>query len=263
MPEQPQKSLQQTPADDDDLPPALAAHEGPLPRYAELHCITNFSFQRGASHPHELVQRAYNLGYEALAITDECSVSGVVQALVGLKDHLQEAARLEADDPGTRRVRPFKLMPGSEFALPGGRVVALARNLFGWGDMCQFITAARMQAPKGEYCVSWEASDWSLLAGCERIWAPDRDAPDAMDLQALCAGLRQAREHLGERLWLGVALPGELGDELWLDLLRQAGAQVGVPLVATCGVVMHKRSRKNLHDVITAVREGKSVAECG
>ena len=45
--------------------------------YAELHCLSNFSFQRGASHPEELVERASRLGYAALAITDECSVAGV------------------------------------------------------------------------------------------------------------------------------------------------------------------------------------------
>ena len=51
-----------------------------LPAYAELHCLTNFSFLRGASHPEELVERAHALGYAALAITDECSVAGVVRA---------------------------------------------------------------------------------------------------------------------------------------------------------------------------------------
>ena len=39
--------------------------------YAELHCLSNFSFQRGASHPQELVGRAAQLGYQALALTDE------------------------------------------------------------------------------------------------------------------------------------------------------------------------------------------------
>ena len=48
--------------------------------YAELHCLSNFSFQRGASHPEELVARAHALGYRRLAITDECSVAGVVRA---------------------------------------------------------------------------------------------------------------------------------------------------------------------------------------
>lgn len=58
-----------------EFPPVLTDGPDPLPRYAELHCISNFSFQRGASHPQELVRRAYNLGYEAIAITDECSVA--------------------------------------------------------------------------------------------------------------------------------------------------------------------------------------------
>lgn len=48
--------------------------------YAELHAISNYSFLRGASHPDELVQQAAKLGYEAIAITDECSLAGVVKA---------------------------------------------------------------------------------------------------------------------------------------------------------------------------------------
>ena len=57
-----------------------------LPDYAELHCVSNFSFLRGASHPEELVERAYVLGYRALAITDECSVAGVVRAHIAAKE---------------------------------------------------------------------------------------------------------------------------------------------------------------------------------
>ncbi|MGH8480692.1 MAG: PHP domain-containing protein, partial [Gammaproteobacteria bacterium] len=52
------------------------------PPYAELHCLSNFTFLRGASHPEELVARAHALGYEALALTDECSLAGVVRAHV-------------------------------------------------------------------------------------------------------------------------------------------------------------------------------------
>src|SRR6266446_9988021 len=57
-----------------------AASAMSLPPYAELHCRSNFSFLTGASHPEELVERAQELGYSALAITDECSVAGVVRA---------------------------------------------------------------------------------------------------------------------------------------------------------------------------------------
>ena len=108
------------------------------PAYAELHCLSNFSFQRAASQPEELVERAHQLGYSALAITDECSVAGVVRA------H-GEAERLK-----------LKLLLGAEFSvgLEGGArftLVALAHNLAGWGNLCAFITRARRAAPKGEY----------------------------------------------------------------------------------------------------------------
>jgi error-prone DNA polymerase len=109
-----------------------------LPDYAELHCLSSFSFQRGASHPQELVQRAHALGYTALAITDECSVAGVVRA------------HAEAKKLG------LKLLLGAEFALDGFRLVALARNVQGWGNLCEFITACRMKAAKGEYVCSRE-----------------------------------------------------------------------------------------------------------
>ncbi|MFT8055343.1 PHP domain-containing protein, partial [Salmonella enterica] len=57
-----------------------------LPGYAELHCLSNFSFLRGASSPAQLVQRAKALGYQALALTDECSVAGAVRAFEAARD---------------------------------------------------------------------------------------------------------------------------------------------------------------------------------
>ena len=95
-----------------------------LPAYAELHCISNFSFGRGASQPQELVVRAAALGYSALALTDECSVAGMVRAHT-------EARRLG-----------LKLLPGAEFALAGTGtevgfvVIVLPHHLPGWGNLC-------------------------------------------------------------------------------------------------------------------------------
>ena len=54
--------------------------------YAELHCISNFTFLRGASFPEELVDRADSLGYSAIAITDECSLPDVVKAHMAAKE---------------------------------------------------------------------------------------------------------------------------------------------------------------------------------
>ncbi len=102
--------------------------------YAELHCLSNFSFLRGASHPEELVERAAALGYRALALTDECSVAGAVRAHVAAREH------------------GLKLIIGSEFRLEDGlRCVLLATDRRGYGELCRLITRARRAAPKGSY----------------------------------------------------------------------------------------------------------------
>jgi error-prone DNA polymerase len=251
-------------SEDDGLPPVLGTWPDGLPGYAELHCISNFSFQRGASHPQELVQRAYNLGYEALAITDECSVAGVVRAYAGWKQHLELIERLQKEYPEHRRLRKFQLLFGSEFALDGMRLVAIARDLQGWGGLCEFITAARTaKAPKGQYQVSWDASRFEWLQGCEILLAPRREAGCPLELDALCARIESCRALFDGHLWLAVELPHAIDDDLWLAQLREAGERTGVPLVAAGDVHMHVRSRKPLQDVITAVRHGKPVAECG
>ncbi|MBC5784948.1 error-prone DNA polymerase [Ramlibacter sp. USB13] len=212
-----------------------------LPDYAELHCLSNFSFQRGASHPQELVQRAHELGYSALAITDECSVAGVVRAYA-------EAKKLN-----------LKLLLGAEFALDGFRLVALARHATGWGNLCEFITAARRIAGKGEYVCTRESSNFSLLEGCEVLIAPRHGLP----LQDICERLDWGARHFQGHLWLAAELLLDGSDDLWLHDLQRASEATGVPLVAAGDVHMHARSRKPLQDVITAVRLGKSVPECG
>jgi error-prone DNA polymerase len=223
----------------------------PLPAYAELHCLSSFSFQRGASQPDELVERAAALGYRALAITDECSVAGVVRA--------HEAAR----------PRGLKLLLGAEFAVPlpgadaGFTVVALAHHLQGWGQLCTFITAARRAAPKGRYRVGWHsAADhalWAQLGGCEILLA----LPLAIAFEAACAIVTRARGLFGSHVWLAVTLHLGPDDAVQLHRLQQLSHHTGVPLVATGHVHMHVRSRKPLHDVLTAVRQGVPVAQCG
>jgi error-prone DNA polymerase len=218
---------------------------GPQPAYAELHALSSFSFQRGASQPEELVQRASALGYSALAITDECSVAGVVRAHV------------EAKALG------LKLLLGAEFQVrgvgTGFTVVALAHNLEGWGNLCEFITRARRAAPKGQYRVVWLEAPWALLQHCEVLLV----LPDAINIEAACAVSIRARGLFGINCWLAAELPLGADDVLQLHRLQQISQLTGVPLVATGGVRMHVRSRKPLHDVLTAVRLGLPVAQCG
>lgn len=104
-----------------------------LPAYAELHCCSNFTFLRGASHPEELVERAQALGYRALAITDECSLAGVVRAYKAAKG--VDAAGLQ-------------LIIGAEFRLADDdfKLILLAQNRAGYGNLAALITLARRRA---------------------------------------------------------------------------------------------------------------------
>src|SRR5690606_18350012 len=110
------------------------ADNADLPGYAELHCLSAFSFGRGASSADELFERARELGYAALAITDECTLAGIVRAL--------EASEQTG----------VPLIAGSEFTLACGlRCVLLCEDLAGYQRLCQLITTARRRCDKGRY----------------------------------------------------------------------------------------------------------------
>ena len=222
-----------------------------LPDYAELHALSNFSFQRGASHAHELVERAAQLGYAALAVTDECSVAGVVRAHVAAK------------------ALGFKLLPGAEFSVQAGRgelpfrLVVLPHNAAGWGNLCEFITAARAAGDllsKGSYRVARGETNFSQLGDCEVIVSPWQGA---LDTDALCAVASWACATFGAHGWLAVELLQSLDDALRLAQLMQVAERTGLALVAAGDVLMHVRSRKPLHDVLTAIAQGCTVHDCG
>ena len=128
-----------------------------MSEYAELHCISNYSFLRGACHPEELVERAAALGYRALAITDECSLSGVVRA------H-EKAAELG-----------FHLIIGSELRLEDGpHLVLLATDRASYGRLSRLITRGRRRSAKGEYRLLREdLADG--LSGCLALLIPPVD----------------------------------------------------------------------------------------
>jgi error-prone DNA polymerase len=231
--------------------PSPAAAGAALPAYAELRCASNYSFLQGASHPEELVERAQALGYAALALTDDASVAGVVRA------HLQ-AKRLG-----------LPLLLGSQFQLQpdalglgGFHLVALACHREGYGELCALITRLRRtEGPvrKGEYRLSPSELPPEALPGCLWLACPHRPATP----ERLLALAQWLAGHFPGRCWLGVELLRQLDDELWLHQLSQAGQAVGLPLVALGDVRMHRRSRKPLHDVLTATRLGKPLAQCG
>ncbi len=274
------------------LPAPLPAHLPPhLPDYAELHCLTNFTFLRGASSPKELVERAIQHGYRALAITDECSFAGVVRAFSALNEH-DEPLR-KAHDEAVREARAsggavaqqgsfvpsLQLLIGSELNLveksaadkanerPFCKLVALAMNREGYGNLCELITLARSRADKGHYRV--HPDDFTdpepgfehlkHLRDCVLLLVPQRTATLAQTLRAAhwLAGFA------AERAWLALELWQTGGDDTQIEALRYVSQETGLPLVAAAGALMHARSRKPLQDTLGAIRVGRPLAACG
>jgi len=205
--------------------------------YAELHCISNFTFLRGASHPAELIERAKRLGYAALALTDECSVAGVVRA--------HTAAR-EAGLP---------LVVGSEFRLADGlRFVALAEDRGGYGALARLVTRGRRAAVKGQYRLTREDLE-AGLPGCLALWLPG-----AEPVREEGAWLRERFEG---RLWIAVELTVSGADRERLERLTALAGELSLPAVAAGDVHMHQRRRRALQDLLTAVRLRTTVARAG
>lgn len=223
-------------------PSQQRSRQGANLRFAELHTISNYSFLRGASHPEELVQQAHALGYEAIALTDECTYAGLVKA------HLAAKAC------------GMKLLTGAEFCLQidgcAHKLVLLATNRETYGQICALITKLRRRSEKGTYEAQLEDFRWGLK-GCLALWALPDDKIDRL-------------MHVGRKL-------SDLFPDLWLalelfrdgqDLNKTANAltlstRLNLPITASNDVHTHRSERQPLQDLMTAIRNRTTVAELG
>ena len=210
--------------------------------YAELHALSNFSFLRGASQPEELVEQAKRLGYCALALTDECSLAGVVRAHVAAKK------------------QGLPLIIGTELTcIDGLKLVALATDRASYGAMSRLISRARRAHVKGRYALA-RADLEDALDGCLIIWLPHAGRGSA---QRPDEDGRWLRERFQGRLWIGVELLTSGFDMRRLETLEALGKTLQLPSVAAGDVHMHRRSRRALQDVLTAIRLGKPLQAAG
>ncbi len=208
--------------------------------YAELHCISNFSFLKGASHPQELVEKAYALGYSAIAITDECSLAGIVKAHCRAK------------------LLGIKLIVGSEFRLSNGcKVIAIAPNKEAYSEISGFITLCRGRAEKGCYEAHLEDLRFRLRH-CIIIWkAEHRKTKEA---NVLAKVLKRAFKN---RLWIGFSHQYTAGEQILMLEWKTVMDSYDIRGLACGGVVMHEKSRKPLHDTLTAIHENTPINKLG
>ena len=246
--------------------PASPAALSPSLRFAELHCVSNFSFLRGASHPEELIQQAAALGYQALALTDECSVAGVVRAHQAIKD--QQLA--------------IRLIIGSEFRYHdecGESVfVVLVKNKRGYSQLCQLISRCRRAADKGQY----QFHPQQLLALSDVFILAQPATLDTQEQQALIDTFfhpeRQYNRYflMAERLldeseyaqyhqifhWGKRLSNNKKTDESPPAKINPSANSIQIlPIVAANNVHMHVSSRKSLQDCLTAIRLNSSLAD--
>ena len=233
-----------------------------LPAYAELHCLSNFSFQRGASHPEELVAQAAAFGYSAIALTDECSFAGVVRA------HRALQALPEAGRP--------RLIVGCELRLADGPcLVLLAADRAGYGRLSRLLTQARRSADKGRYHLTRAMLDATradeaaaeALPGCLALLIPPEEFPPPGAAGDAAVALRSEARWLAKRFpgrtWIAHTPRLDGRDHARLHWILRIAQATGVPAVAAGGALMHEAARRPLADVMSALRLHCSVAEAG
>ncbi len=231
----------------DALPDATG--EAAPAAYAELHALSNFSFLRGASHPGELIGRAHGLGYQALALTDECSMAGVVRAHMRAKE------------------LNLPLIIGAEFTFTCSlKLVLLAATRRGYGQICQLITCGRRAAPKGSYRLTREdlLACIAPTADCLLIWRPGESVLATASAADECE--QQGRwlvQHYGGALWLGVSLLRSGRDAALLRASMALAARLAIPCVACGDVHMHVRARRKVQDALTAIRHRLPISKAG
>lgn len=207
--------------------------------YAELFCQSNFSFLSGASHAEELILQADFLRYHSLAITDECSVAGVVRAYSASQQHNLN----------------IKLIIGSMFWLNDDcQIVLLCPNREAYAELCRIITNARRRSEKGSY----QLSEWDLMSAkrCLLIWLPCHRTTDNKWGHWLT-------QHHRHRLWVGVQRHLKSDDKQYLEHCQQLATHHQLPITACGGVLMHTATRLPLQHTLTAIKHGCSVSELG
>ncbi|MEZ6090767.1 MAG: error-prone DNA polymerase [Pirellulaceae bacterium] len=211
-------------------------------RYVELHCRSNFSFLQGASHPCELVSRASELGYSALAITDRASLAGIVRAHSAAKD------------------LGLKLLIGAELHFTDApSIVCWATSRESYGRLCRLLTTGRRRAEKGECELCWDdlvSHEDGLLAGV----LVENSVPEADRRERpLIDGLERFREVFGDRGYLLCSAHRGVDDEERLEWLSGLARRTSITPVAAGDVFYHLPERLLLYDLLTAIRTGTTV----
>ncbi|KPF77062.1 DNA polymerase [Blastomonas sp. AAP25] len=217
--------------------------------FAELVTATNYSFLRGASHPAEIVARALELGLAGIGIADRNTVAGVVRAHIALRDAHKAAAEIGVPAPALRLVVGARLV----FADGTPDIIAYPATRHGWGRLTRLLTLGNLRATKGD-CTLHLAD---LLEHLDDLLLIVIAAPtDATVLHTLHTAAPN-------RVWIGATMPRRGADRRRLARMIRLSEDTGVPLLATNDVLYAAPEQRPLHDVLTCIGAGCTIANAG
>ena len=217
---------------------APALQDGP--RHVVLGCYSNFSFLRGAAHPHELVEAAAALGWDAIGIADVNSLAGIVRAHVAARDH------------GIRLVVGARLAP-----VDGPQVIVHPTDRAGYESLSVLLSEANLRGSKAAPVLHF--ADFSRLAKSTALLVMPPRHPDSSH----ATQLGRIRDIAAGRVFAGAALYRDGGDEARLALLSEMVTAQGLPLTAVSAALYHRASRRPLADVLTCIREKQRLDTAG
>ena len=250
--------------------------------YAELAAATNFSFLRGASHPHEMVLAALLLGHCGIGIADRNTVAGVVRAYGALEDirngELPVFKERDGSGPGEyvwtgpsedvclpftlaemqARSQSFKLIVGARLAFSDGTpdILAYPENRDGWGRLCRLLTLGNRRARKADCILSIDDLAHHAEGLLLIVMPEEREEVLPGLLERLSAAAPGA-------LWLGAPMLNRGCDQRRLLRLQACAMRARVPLIAVNDALYHGPEQRDLQDVLTAIREGVTIAQAG
>ena len=215
-------------------------------RYTELQVTSNFTFLRGASHPEELVQQAVELGYKEIAITDRNTLAGIVRAHAAAK--------------GTG----LRLITGCRLDLMDGlSLLAYPTNVYGYSNLSNLLTLGNRRAEKGE-CHLYKADVYAYAKGLKFIALPSEELNAAFQFdETLSNALNEYRQVFKDDLYIAATRRYCGDDNKYLYRLNQLCKQLHIPMVATNDVHYHEAERRQLQDVLTCIREKRTIYNAG
>jgi error-prone DNA polymerase len=210
--------------------------------YSELQVTSNFTFMRGGSHPEELVERAADLGYTKIAITDRNSMAGVVRAHIAAK------------------IKGITIIPACWLDLiDGPSLLAYPTDITAWGRLCALLTLGNLRTEKGK-CELYKQDIYAHKRSIKFIVVPPANLNSRFDFDDdFKADLKEYQAVFGSELYIAATRSYSGNDSKKFARL----AQLGLPMVATNDVHYHEAARRELQDVQTCVREKCTIYNAG